>query len=171
MASNLFGLLNAAIRRRLHNFLLSAAAVALAVVFAAISLGFGALAAYIHLSAVEGRGIAALIVCGANGLLAITILTLWAWSRGAGRLHRAAAISAPPSPSNVNPLHQTFEATSDAQAQLAAIALVRMGRNLSPMQFVALGLIGGFFVGRRMGKRDSPGSEAKSPSEDLSPEA
>jgi hypothetical protein len=44
MASKLFSLLNAAFRRRLHNFLLSVAAVALAVVFAAISLGFGALA-------------------------------------------------------------------------------------------------------------------------------
>jgi hypothetical protein len=171
MASKLFSLLRAAIRRRLHNVLLSAAALALAAVFAVISLGFGVLAAYVHLSAMEGRGIAALIVCGATGLLAITILTLWAWSRGDFRLRRAAAVSPPPSSSKLDPLQQTFGATGDAQEQLAEIALVRMGRNLSPMQFVALGLIGGFFVGRRLGKRDGPGSEAKSPSQNLAPEA
>lgn len=171
MASKLFGLLNAAIRRRLHNLLLSAAAVALAAVFAAISLGFGALAAYIQLSAMEGRSMAALIVSGACGLLAITILALLAWSRDAFRSRRAAAISAPPSPSNVSSLHQIFGATRDAQEQLAAIALVQMVRNLSPMQIAALGLIGGFIVGRRMGKRDSPGGEAKSPSPNLAPEA
>jgi hypothetical protein len=171
MASKLFSLLTAAIRQRLRDILLGASAVALASLFLAISMGFGAFAVYVHLSAVEGRSIAALIVCGAYGLLAITILILWAWSRGAFRLRRAAAIAAPPSSSNVNPLHQTFEATGDAQEQLAAIAQVRMSRNLSPMQTVALGLIGGFIVGRRMRKQDNPGSKTNSPSQNRAPEA
>ena len=171
MASKLFSLLTAAIRQRLRDFLLGASAVALASLFLAISMGFGSLALYVHLSTVEGRSIAALIVCGAYGLLAFAILLLSAWSRGAFRLRRAAAISAPPSSSNVNPLHQTFEATGDAQEQLAAIALVRIGRNLSPMQTIALGLIGGFIFGRRMGKQDSRGSETRSPSQNRAPDA
>ena len=170
MARKLFGLLDGAIRRRLSGFLLGAAVVALGAVFAAISLGFGALAAYVQLSAVEGRSVAALIVCGAYGLLAITILTLWASSRGAFGLRRAAAIEAAPSSSDVNPLHQTFGAAGDAQEQLAAIALVQMGRNLSPMQTVALGLMGGFIVGRRMGRRDGRGRGARSPSQIHAPE-
>lgn len=171
MAHKLFCLLNGAIRRRLRGFLLGAVVAALGAVFAAISLGFGALAAYVQLSAMEGRSGGALIVCGAYGLLAIAILTLWASSRGAFRLRRAAAISVPPSSSEVNPLDQTFGATGDAQEQRAAIALVRMSRNLSPMQTVALGLIGGFIVGRRMGKKDSRGREARSPCQNHAPEA
>ncbi len=52
--ARLFGPLKRAIRRRLRAFLPGAAIVAIAAVFGAISLGFGALAAYIQLGAVEG---------------------------------------------------------------------------------------------------------------------
>jgi hypothetical protein len=92
MASKMFSLLSAPIRQRLRDILLGVSAVALASLFLAISMGFGALALYVHLSTVEGRSIAALIVCGAYGPLAIAILILWAWSRGAFRLRRATAI-------------------------------------------------------------------------------
>ncbi len=77
MIRGLTGFMAAEAERRLKDFLLGVAAV---------SLGFGTFAAYIYLRALEGRVVAALIVCAACALLAITIGVIRAAPQRSGRL-------------------------------------------------------------------------------------
>jgi hypothetical protein len=118
---------------------------------AAISLGFGTFAAYVYLRALEGPIVAALIVSVAYGLLAIAIWAMVAVRRRGGRLRRAAAAPAPASRGNVaSPTRYLLE--SDAtQDQQSAIAAMRLVRDLSATQLLALALVGGFIAGRRIG--------------------
>lgn len=152
MIRGLTGYLRAAAERRLRVFLLGVVAAAVVALFAAVSLGFGTFAAYVYLRASEGRVVAALIVCAAYGLLAITIWAIVATRWRAGRLRRVAATSAPASPENVDSLLQSLAAANTPHDQLALVAAVRLGRELSPMQLLALALIGGFIAGRKLGK-------------------
>jgi len=144
MIRGLAGFMAAAAKRRLKDFLLSVAAATAAALFAAVSLGFGTFAAYIYLRALEGRVVAALIVCAAYGLLAITIGVIGAARQQSGRLRPAAAVSAPASRGNVDSLLQHLAAAGSAQDQQALDAAMRLGRKFSPMQLLALALIGGF---------------------------
>lgn len=147
MIQGLVGHLGAAAERRLCNYLLSVVAAAVVALFAAVSLGFGTFAAYVCLRASEGRVVAALIVCAAYGLLAITIWTTTeVVRRRADRLRRVAAAS-PASTANVDSLLQSLAADS-----IPLVAAMRLARELSPMQLFALALIGGFVAGRKLGK-------------------
>ncbi len=83
--------------QRLRDFLLGVGTAAVGALFAAVSLGFGTFAVYVYLRTSNGRVIAALIVCAAYGLLAITIWAIVAARRRARRLRLAAAESAPAS--------------------------------------------------------------------------
>ena len=150
MVRGLIGLLRAATERRLQDFLLCVAAATLVDMFGAVSLGFGTFAVYVHLRASEGRVVAALIVCAAYGLVAITIGAIWLARRRGGRLRRAASASA--SPGTVESLLQALAAAGTPQDPLVLDAAMRLGRALSPMQLVALALIGGFIAGRKPGK-------------------
>src|SRR5271166_1989479 len=100
MIRGLAGFMAAAAKRRLRDFLLGVAAATAAALFATVSLGFATFAAYIYLRGLEGRVVAALIVCAAYGLLAITIGVIWAARRRGGRLRPAAVASAPASRGN-----------------------------------------------------------------------
>jgi hypothetical protein len=149
MIRSLTALLAAAAGRGPRNLLLGAAAATLAALFAAVSLGFGTFAAYIYLRASEGRVVAALIVAAAYGLLAITIGVIGAARL---RLRRAAAASAPASRGNVDSLLQHLAAAGSAENQQALVAAMQRGREFSPMQLLALALIGGFIAGRKLAR-------------------
>ena len=150
MVRGLIGLLRAAIERRLRDFLLCVAAATVVAVFGAVSLGFGTFAAYIYLRASEGGVVSALIVCAAYGFVAITVGAICLARRRGGRLRRTAATSA--SPGTVDSLLQALAAAGTPQDPLVLDAAMRLGRALSPMQLVALALIGGFIAGRKPGK-------------------
>ena len=138
--------------QRLRDFLLGVGTAAVGALFAAVSLGFGTFAVYVYLRTSNGRVIAALIVCAAYGLLAITIWAIVGARRRARRLRLAAAESAPASWEDFDSLLRYFAAAGTPQDQLALLAAMRMGRELSPMQLLALALIGGFVAGRKLGK-------------------
>src|SRR4051812_13725417 len=79
--------------RHLRARLLAFVAMAAVALCAAVSLGFGTFAAYVHLSAFRGRAFAALMVSLLYALFAITI---WAAGRRAGRARRATAAAPAP---------------------------------------------------------------------------
>jgi hypothetical protein len=62
----------------------------------------------------------------------------------------APAASAPPD--NLEALLQSLTAASTPQDQKALIAALRVGRDLSPIELLAIALISGFFAGRTTGK-------------------
>ena len=76
-----------AAERRMGDFLLGAAVAGMVALFAAVSLGFGAFAAYAYLQASQGRVVAALILCAAFGATAIAI---WAIAMARRRARRVA---------------------------------------------------------------------------------
>ncbi len=145
----LTGLLGAAAERRLGDFLLAAAAAGMVALFAAVSLGFGTLAVYAYLRASQGRVVAALIICAAYGATAITIWAIGMARRRARRLRLAAMASSAPV-ADIDALLQQLLAAGAQQEQLTLAA--RLGRELSPMQLLALALIGGFIAGRKLPK-------------------
>lgn len=150
MIRELTGLLGGAAERCLRESLLAIITMALAALFAAVSLGFGTFAAYVCLRESEGRVFAALILCAAYGLVAIVICAVWMARRRTARSHRAAA--APASPDDVESLLQRMAAASTQPDQQALVAAMQLGRALSPMQMLALALMGGFIAGRKLGK-------------------
>jgi hypothetical protein len=152
MIHGLTGFMAAAAKRRLRDFLLGVTAATVAALFAAVSLGFGTFAGYVYLCALEGRVVAALIVCAAYGLLAITIGVIGGARRRAGRSRPAGATSAPESRGNVDLLLQRLATAGNAQDQQALDAAMRLGREFSPRELLALALIGGFIVGRKLTK-------------------
>jgi hypothetical protein len=70
----------------------------------------------------------------------------------ADRLRRAAATSAPPSRGNLDSLLQHLAAANSAENQQTLVAAMRLGREFSPIQLLALALVGGFFAGRKLAK-------------------
>ena len=146
----LTGLLGAATERRMGDFLLGAAVAGMVALFAAVSLGFGAFAAYAYLQASQGRVVAALIVCAAFGATAITIWAVAMARRRARRSRLAAMASASASVEDLNSILRHLVAAGAQQDQLALAA--RLGRELSPMQLLALALVGGFIAGKKLAK-------------------
>ncbi len=146
----LTGLLGAATERRLGDFLLAVAAAGMVALLAAISLGFGAFAVYAYLRASQGRVVAALIICAAYGATAITIWAIGMARRRARRLRLAAMASASAPVADIDSLLRHLVAAGAQQDQLALVA--RLGRELSPMQLLALALIGGFIAGKKLAK-------------------
>ena len=163
MFRGLTGLLGAAVERRLHDCLFGVVATAVVGLFATVSLGFGTFAAYATLGASEGRVVAALIVGAAYGLTAIAIWGVWAARRHAGRPRRAAAAAAPAASSGtVDSLLQSLAAGGTSPDQPALIAAMRLGRELAPMELLALALLGGFIAGRKLDKRGPRYDDASS---------
>ncbi len=148
----LTGLLGDAAERRLGNFLLGVAAAGVVALFAAVSLGFGTFAVYVYLRASQGRVVAALIICAVYGLTAITIWAIGMARRRARRLRLAAMASASASLDDIDSLLQYLLAAGAQQDQLALVAAMRLGRELSPTQLLALALAGGFIAGKNLAK-------------------
>jgi hypothetical protein len=145
----LTGLLGAATERRMGDFLLGAAVAGMVALFAAVSLGFGAFAAYAYLQASQGRVVAALILCAAFGATAIAIWAIAMARRRARRSRLAARASSAPV-EDIDTLLRHLVAAGAQQDQLALAA--RLGRELSPMQLLALALVGGFIAGKKLAK-------------------
>ena len=133
--------------------MLGVGAVAVAALLCAVALGFGTLAAYLYLRASQGAVGAALIVCLAYALLAILIGTAALIRRRAERLARSAASAPTPAASgNIDSLFQSMAEAAAPQDRQALLAALELGRGLSPLQLITIALIGGFIVGRKLGK-------------------
>jgi hypothetical protein len=131
-----------------RDFLIGAIGAEVVALFAAVSLGFGTLAVYTHLSASEGHVFAAAVISAAYGAVAIIAgVALARWHHRSSRPPAAA----PAPPENLEALLQSLAAAGTPQDQMALIAALQVGRNLSPMELLVISLIGGFFAGRRAG--------------------
>jgi uncharacterized membrane protein len=147
----LTALLGDAVERSLHTVLPGIVAATAVALFTVVSLGFGTFAAYGYLRGLEGAIGAALILCLAYGLVAVTILAFWAVRRRRVRRVRCAA-SASASAATVTSVLQSLAAVGTPQDREVMAAAIRLGRELSPMHLVALAVIGGFIVGRKLDK-------------------
>ena len=150
MIRYLTNLLDVATERRFRAFLLGVGAAAVVTMFAMASLGFGAFAAYGYLRPVVGPMGAALILCGTFGLLAL-VIGAFTWTRRRARRRQANAAASTPA-GNVNSFLQGFIATGAPDQQSTLDAAMRFARDITPMQLVALALIGGFTAGRKLRK-------------------
>jgi hypothetical protein len=150
MIRYLTNLLDVATERRFRAFLLGVGAAAVVTMFAMASLGFGAFAAYGYLRPMVGPVAAALILCGASGLLAL-VIGAFTWTRRRARRMQANAAASTPA-GNVNSFLQGFIATGAPDQQSTLDAAMRFARDITPMQLVALALIGGFTAGRKLRK-------------------
>jgi len=148
----LTGLLGSAADRSLRD-VVSGAAVAMSVaLFSAISLGFGTFAAYGYLRGLRGGVVAALIVCAAYGLVAVAICVVWTVRRRQARRRRHATAVAPVPVGPVTSLLQSLAEAGTPQDREVMAAAARLGRELSPFQLLALAVIGGFIIGRKLDK-------------------
>lgn len=147
----LTGLLGAVAERALADLLLGVIAAAAVALLAGISLAFGTFAAYVHLSVTEGPVVAAMIVGAVYGLLAI-MTCAFVMVRRRRRLRVAVASASAVPPGNVESLLQSLAGAGAPLDQQAMAAALQLGRELSPIQLLALALIGGFITGRTLGK-------------------
>ena len=150
MIRYLTNLLDVATERRFRAFLLGVGAAAVVTMFAIASLGFGAFGAYGYLRPVVGPMGAALVLCGTFGLLAL-VIGAFTWTRRRARRMQANAAASTPT-RNVNSFLQGFIATGAPDQQSTLDAAMRFARDITPMQLVALALIGGYTAGRKLRK-------------------
>ncbi len=128
-----------------RDLLIGAIAAEVVTLFATICLGFGTFAAYMHFSAFGGAVFAAVMISAAYGVIAVicgVALTRW-HDRSA-----PPASATPAHPETLEALLQSLAAAGTLQDQKALIAALRVGRDLSPMELLAISLISGFFAGR-----------------------
>ena len=128
------------------------ATVALVALFGSAGLGFGAFAAYLRLSASLGAALAALILCASCAAIAVAILGASAWRRRIDRSGRAGMPRSPASPQSLASLIEGLLDPSDLRDQKSLLAAMRFGQELSALDLVALSLLGGFIVARKLGK-------------------
>jgi hypothetical protein len=151
MIGRLTGLLGRAAEQSLQAVMLRLIVAMSIALFAAISLGFGTFAAYGCLRGLLGGSVAALIICLAFGLVAVTIWVVWtARGRQARRGVAPAAPAAPAPVGSVTSLLQSLAEAAAPQDREVMAAAARLGRELSPFQLLALAVIGGFIVGRKL---------------------
>ena len=132
-----------------RDFMIGAIGAELVTLFTIICLGFGTLAAYSHLSASQGTVFAAAVISVAYGAVAVICgVALMRWHERSSR----PASAAPAPPENLEALLQSLSAAGAPQDQKALIAALRVGRDLSPMELLAVSLISGFFAGRGASK-------------------
>ncbi len=149
MFRGFYRLLVAASDWRPREFLVTVVGAELVVLLAVISLGFGTFAAYTHLAASEGAAFAALVISASYGVAAtLGGVTLWLWHSRSARRRPAT----PDLPESLEPLLRSLGAGTNLQDPLALLGALREGRDLSPMELLAISLIGGFLAGRNTGK-------------------
>jgi hypothetical protein len=149
----LMSLLGALTERRFRDFSLGVGAVAVVALLGAVALGFGTLAAYVYFRASQGVVGATLIICFAYALLAILIGAVAMIRRRAERLVRSAASAPTPAASqNIDSFFQSMAEVGAPQDRQALLAALQLGRGLSPLQLITIALVGGFIVGRKLGK-------------------
>jgi hypothetical protein len=129
-----------------RNFLIGAIGAEAVTLLATVSLGFGTFAVYTHLSASEGPVFAAAMISAAYGAVAVIAgVALARWHHRSSRPPAAA----PAPPENLEALLRSLAAAGTPQDQMALVAALRVGRDLSPMELLAISLIGGFLAGRK----------------------
>jgi hypothetical protein len=149
MVRGLHRLLVAAAEWQPRDLLIGVVGAEVVTLFAAVSLGFGTFAAYTHLSASQGPVLAAAIISLAYGVVAAMAgVALARWHARPSRRHPAARASA----ETLEALLPSLAAAGTPQDQAALIAALRVGRDVSPMELLAISLISGFFAGRTAGK-------------------
>lgn len=132
-----------------RDFLIGTIGAEVVTLLAAVSLGFGTFAVFTHLSASEGPVFAAAVMSAAYGTFAVIAgVALARWHAKSSRPPAAA----PATPENLEALLQSLAEAGTPLDQTALIAALRVGSKLSPMELLAISLIGGFFAGRRAGK-------------------
>lgn len=132
-----------------RNFMIGAIGAELVTLFTIICLGFGTFAAHTHFSASQGPVFAAAVISVAYGVVAVICgVALMRWHDRSSR--PASAAQAPPE--NLETLLQSLSAAGAPQDQKALIAALRVGRDFSPMELLAVSLISGFFAGRGASK-------------------
>ena len=132
-----------------RDFLIGIIGAELVTLFTIICLGFGTFAAYTHFSASQGPVFAAAVISVAYGIVAVICgVGLMRWHERSSR--PASAEQAPPE--NLEALLQSLNTVGAPQDQKALIAALQVGRDLSPMELLAVSLIGGFFAGRGASK-------------------
>jgi len=128
-----------------RDFLIATIAAEVVTLFTIICLGFATFAVYMHLSASEGPVFAAIMISATYGVVAVICgVALMRWHERSSR----PASAAPTPPENLEALLQSLSAAGAPQDQNALIAALRVGRDLSPMELLAISLISGFFAGR-----------------------
>ncbi len=131
-----------------RDFMIGAIGAELVTLFTIICLGFGTFAGYTHLSASEGPVFAAAVISIAYGVVAVICgVALMRWHDRSSR----PASAAPAPPENLEALLH-LSAASAPQDQKALITALQVGRDLSPMELLAVSLISGFFAGRGASK-------------------
>lgn len=149
MFRGLHRLMIAAADRHPRDFMIGAIGAELVTLFTIICLGFGTFATYTYVSASEGPVFAAAVISVAYGVVAVICgVALMRWHE---RLSRPAS-AAPAPPENLEALLQSLSAAGAPQDQKALITALQVGRDLSPMELLAVSLISGFFAGRGASK-------------------
>lgn len=132
-----------------RDFLTGIIGAELVTLFTIICLGFGTFAAYTYFNASEGPVFAAAVISAAYGVVAVICgVGLMRWHDRSSR--PASAEQAPPE--TLEALLQSLSAAGAPQDQKALITALQVGRSLSPMELLAVSLIGGFFAGRGASK-------------------
>ena len=132
-----------------RDFLIGTIGVEVVTLFTIVSLGFGTFAAYTHLSASEGPVFAAVMISAAYGVIAVICgVALIRWHDRSS----PPASATPVHPETLETLLQSLAAAGTPQDQKALVAALRAGRDLSPMELLAVSLISGFFAGRGASK-------------------
>jgi len=132
-----------------RDFMIGAIGAELVTLFTVICLGFGTFAAYTLFSASEGPVFAAIMISATYGVVAVICgVALMRWHDRSSR----PASAAPAPPENLEALLQSLSAAGAPQDQKTLIAALRVGRDLSPMELLAVSLISGFFAGRGASK-------------------
>jgi hypothetical protein len=146
MLRGLHRLLVAAADWQPRDFVIGVIGAEVVTLFAVVSLGFGTFAAYMHLSASEGPVFAASVICAAYGVIAVI------GGAALARWHAGSSRRRPPLPAPLGSLETLLQppgAAGATQDPLLLIAALRGGRELSPLELLAISLISGFFSGRK----------------------
>jgi hypothetical protein len=141
MFGGLYRLVGAVADWRPRDFLIGMVAAEAVALLAVVSLGFGIFAAFTHLAATQGTVHAALVISGSAAVVAaIAGFALARWQAGE------------PPPDSLEVLLKSLTAAGTQQDQAALISALRLGRDLTPMELLAVSLVSGFFAGRKAGK-------------------
>lgn len=129
-----------------RDFLIGMVGAEVVTLLGAVSLGFGTFAGYAHLSATQGPVFAGLVIAAAYGVVAVTGgIALARWHASSSK---AVPAEEPAPPENLEALLRSLAGAGTPQDQMALIAALKVGREVSPMQLLAISLISGFFAGR-----------------------
>jgi len=150
MFGGLYRLVGAVADWRPRDFLIGMVAAEAVALLAVVSLGFGIFAAFTHLAATQGTVHAALVISGSAAVVAaIAGFALARWQAGASPPDPPPA---EPPPDSLEVLLKSLTAAGTQQDQAALISALRLGRDLTPMELLAVSLVSGFFAGRKAGK-------------------